>query len=134
MRNHEFTATLLRKNSLRKECLELSIGDIEKVIEDLTEIKAGKLQEDEARKAAEAERMVAIKKIQEQMAAVGLSAADLEKMGGTASGTRPKVAAKYRLVVEDGKVYEWSGRGRTPIVFQQRIDNGASKEDFLIQE
>lgn len=134
MSTPDFTATLLRKNSLRKECLELSIGDIEKVIADLTEIKADKAEEEEARLAAEAERLEAIKKIQEQMAAIGLSPEDIAKVGGAASGKRTKVAAKYRLIDEDGNAHEWSGRGRTPKVFQERIEKGASKEDFRIQE
>jgi DNA-binding protein H-NS len=133
MNNQDFTATLLRKNSLRKECGVLSIADIEKVIADLAEIKDEKVEADEARKAAESERLEAIRKIQEQMAAVGLSPEDLANVGGSASSKRTKVAAKYRLIDEEGNVHEWSGRGRTPKVFQERIENGASKDDFLIQ-
>ncbi|GGO83814.1 hypothetical protein GCM10011348_28550 [Marinobacterium nitratireducens] len=134
MSNLDFAATLLRKNSLRKECVPLSIADIEKVIADLAEIKEEKVEADEARKAAESERLEAIRKIQEQMVAAGLSPEDLASVGASASSKRAKVVAKYRLIDEDGNAHEWSGRGRTPKVFQERINNGASKEDFLIQD
>ena len=43
---------LTRKNSLRKQCQELSIADVEKVIANLTDILAEK-QEEEQKLAAE---------------------------------------------------------------------------------
>lgn len=132
----DFTSTLLRKNSLRKECQVLSVEDLEKVMGDLEEIKSDKVEAENARVAAEAERQAAIKKIQDQMAALGVSANDIAQVAGGSSskGKRGAVAAKYRLTDDDGNVHEWSGRGRTPKVFQERIEKGAKKEDFLIED
>lgn len=132
MSTQDFTSILLRKNSLRKACEDLSFSDLEKAIADLEEIKSDKLEAEQARAEEEAERLEAIKKIQEQMAAAGISAEDIAQVAGGASGKRAKVEAKYRLIDEDGKTHEWSGRGRTPKVFQAQIDQGASKEDFRI--
>ncbi|GGO77126.1 hypothetical protein GCM10011348_05990 [Marinobacterium nitratireducens] len=128
----DFTSILLRKNSLRKAVEEASIADLEKVLADLTEIKAEKLAQKEAEEAAEAERLEAIKKIQEQMAELGLSADDIAAQTAGKTGKKGKVPAKYRLIDADGKPHEWSGRGRMPKVFEERINKGASKEDFLI--
>ncbi|MFC6674063.1 H-NS family nucleoid-associated regulatory protein [Marinobacterium aestuariivivens] len=134
MEKTNFTATLLRKNSLRKACQELSVSDLAKAIQDLEEIKEEKAEAEEARKAVEQERLEAIRKIQEQLAELGLSPEDIEKVGAGKGRVRGSVAPKYRLIDADGTPHEWSGRGRTPKVFQERIDKGAKKEDFLIQE
>lgn len=128
----DFTSTLLRKNSLRKAVEDASIADLEKVLADLAEIKAEKVAQMEAEEAAEAERLEAIKKIQEQMAELGLSAEDIAAQTGGKSGKKGKVPAKYRLIDSDGTPHEWSGRGRMPKVFEERIAKGAKKEDFLI--
>ncbi|MCV6587925.1 MAG: H-NS histone family protein [Marinobacterium sp.] len=125
----EFISKLLRKNSLRKECGELSVAEIEKVISDLSDILADR-QNAEAEKEAElAAKKKVIDDIQARLNEAGLT---LEDLGGTATSEKRTVAPKYRLIDEHGKPHEWSGRGRTPRVFQERFDKGAQKEDFLI--
>lgn len=134
MSDNEFTATLLRKNSLRKACLDASIAELEKAIADLNEIKEEKVAEEKAKAAAEADRLAAIKKIQDQMDKLGLAPEDIADVVGSRGGKKAKVPAKYRLIDADGTPHEWSGRGRTPKIFQERIEKGAHKEDFLIQQ
>ncbi len=133
MSENEFTSTLLRKNSLRKAVTEISVAELEKVLADLQEIRDEKVAAEEERAAADAARLEAVKKIQAQMAELGLSADDLSAGGATAT-KKASVPAKYRLIDTDGKPHEWSGRGRTPRVFLERFEKGAKKEDFLIQK
>lgn len=122
---------LTRKNSLRKQCQELSVADLEKISLDLAEII-------EERKAAEAERAEAereknekIAEIRQTMEAAGIDFSDLQDL--VSLSTKKKVEAKYRITV-DGETHEWSGRGRTPVVFQKYFDeNNKTKEDCLIK-
>lgn len=128
----EFISKLLRKNSLRKECGELSVTELEKVISDLSDILSDRQAKEAEKQAALEEKRNAIKAIQDQLEAAGLS---LEDLGGNATVAEKRtVAPKYRLIDENGKPHEWSGRGRTPRVFQERFDKGAKKEDYLITQ
>ncbi|GGO82685.1 DNA-binding protein [Marinobacterium nitratireducens] len=128
----DFVKNLTRKNSLRKHCQELSVGDIEKALADLGEII-------EERKAAEAEmqaeleaRKAKIEEIRKQMEAAGIGLDELQALKGGETGKR-KVEAKYRITDEEGQVHEWSGRGRTPVVFKEYFEkHGVSKEDTRI--
>lgn len=122
---------LLRKNSLRKQCQELTVTDIEKVIADLTDILEGKREEEVAEQEANRARDEKIAEIRQAMKAAGIGYDDLKDIG--VSVPRKKVEAKYRIVDEDGMEHEWTGRGRTPVVFQQYFEkHGATKEDCLI--
>lgn len=127
----EFLRTLTRKNSLRKQCQELSVEDLRKVLGDITEI----LQEHEAAalaiSEAEKEKAEKIELIRKAMAESGIDYADLKDIVNAAP--KKKVEAKYRVVV-DGVTHEWSGRGRTPVIFQQYFDdNKVTKDSCLIK-
>ncbi|NVK39939.1 MAG: H-NS histone family protein [Oceanospirillaceae bacterium] len=128
----EFVKVLTRKNSLRKQCQELSVGDIEKVLADLGEI-IDERKSEEAEQQAELEaRMAKIEEIRKQMEEAGIGLDDLQALKGADSGKR-KVEAKYRITDEEGQVHEWSGRGRTPVVFKEYFEkHGVSKEDTRI--
>ena len=107
----EFISKLLRKNSLRKECGELSVAELEKVISDLSDILSDKKEAEAEKQAEMAAKLDAIKAIQAQLAEAGLSLEDLGGSGAVAE--KRTVAPKYRLIDENGKPHEWSGRGRT---------------------
>lgn len=127
----DFIKTLTRKNSLRKQCQELSVADIEKVLDDLNAILEEKREEEIARRKAEAEKAAKIEEIRKSILEAGIDLADLEQLVDTAP--KKKVAPKYRIVDEDGVTHEWSGRGRTPLAFQKYFDSGKTKEDCLIK-
>jgi DNA-binding protein H-NS len=123
---------LTRKNSLRKQCQELGVADIEKVISDLNDI----LEEKQAEEAAKAEELAAreekIALIRQTMQDAGLDMDDLQSVIGAAP--KKKVEAKYRITDDEGTVHEWSGRGRTPLAFQAYFDkHGVDKEAVAIK-
>lgn len=126
----DFIKTLTRKNSLRKQCQEMDVSAIEKVVADLSTIIEEKKAEEEAVIAAEAAKSAKIEAIRKSMEDAGLDLSDL--VDSVDLAPKKKVAAKYRLEDEDGTVHEWSGRGRTPLVFQKYFDQGHTKEDCLI--
>jgi len=126
----DFLKTLTRKNSLRKQCAELSVEEIEKVLADLKEIAEDKRAEEEAAQAAEQARAEKIDVIRQTMKDAGI---DLEDLLSAIDVTpKKKVQPKYRIVDEEG-THEWSGRGRTPVAFQRYFEQGHSKEDCLIK-
>lgn len=127
----DFLRILTRKNSLRKHCQELSIDDLEKIMSDLVDILEEHKLEHSAKKEAEKKKTEKIELIRQAMADSGIDFEDLKDLVITTP--KKKVQAKYRVVV-DGIVHDWSGRGRTPVIFQQYFDaNNTTKESCLIK-
>jgi DNA-binding protein H-NS len=127
----DFVRILTRKNSLRKHCQELSIQDLSKIIEDLTHILDEHKSVEKERSEAELVKTQKIEAIRQAMADSGIDFEDLKDLVPVVS--KKKVQAKYRVVVND-VAHEWSGRGRTPVIFQQYFDdNNVTKENCLIK-
>jgi DNA-binding protein H-NS/DNA-binding protein StpA len=123
---------LTRKNSLRKQCQDLSITDIEKIIVDLSdrlkEKEAFELERDEADREKNAKIDMICKTMQES----GIGYNDIKDL--LAAAPKKKVEAKYRITDAAGATHEWSGRGRTPLVFQEYFDtHGVTKDACLIK-
>ena len=88
---------------------------------------------------AQRKKDVAVKKLKAMMDEMGISATDItdsskSKTNGKRAA-RPKkgnkVAPKYQITV-DGVTHQWTGRGRTPVVFRSHVENGGSLDDCLI--
>ena len=88
---------------------------------------------------AQRKKEVAVKKLKSMMDELGISAADItgasKPKGNGKRATGPKkgnkVAPKYQITV-DGVTHQWTGRGRTPVVFKSHVENGGSLDDCLI--
>jgi DNA-binding protein H-NS len=128
----DFLKILTRKNSLRKQCHELSVAELEKVIADLTVITEDKREEEEMFQAAEQEKVAKIEAIRQSMQDAGVDLNDLMGMIGEVAAPKKKVQPKYRITDDAGVEHEWSGRGRTPLAFQAYFDKGFTKDDCLI--
>ncbi|NQZ29654.1 MAG: H-NS histone family protein [Oceanospirillaceae bacterium] len=127
----DFVRMLTRKNSLRKQCQELSVDELSKIITDLGDILEEHKELELARSQAESEKAEKIEAIRKAMQESGIGFEDLREIVPTV--VKKKVQAKYRVTVDD-ITHEWSGRGRTPVVFQQYFDeNNATKESCLIK-
>lgn len=125
----EFAKTLLRKNSLRKQCQDLSVADIEKVLADLTEILEERKEEEARIAAEESKRVEKIEQIRQAMKEAGIDLSDLTDL--TDIAPKKTVKAKYFLVDDQGQRHEWSGRGRTPVVFAEYMKaKGISKDQL----
>jgi DNA-binding protein H-NS len=123
----DFIKNLTRKNSLRKQCQELSLVEIEKVLGDLNEIYTERKEDEAKREAEEKARVEKIEQIRMAMKEAGIDLNDLAEL--TESTPRKSVKAKYVITDDEGKVHEWSGRGRTPVIFQEYMDaKGITKE------
>lgn len=125
----EFAKTLLRKNSLRKQCQDLSVIDIEKVLTDLNDILEERKVEEARLIAEENKRIEKIEQIRLAMKEAGLDLSDLTEL--TEIAPKKTVKAKYFIVDEQGERHEWSGRGRTPIAFADYMQARGIGKDQL---
>ena len=115
----------------------LDIQQLERALENLS-AAAKKLKERETQ-LAKRKKENAVKKLKSMMNELGISAEDIintkqvapkrKRQTGPKKGN--KVAPKYQIVV-DGQPHQWTGRGRTPVVFREHIDQGGSLDDCLI--
>jgi DNA-binding protein H-NS len=126
----DFVKTLLRKNSLRKQCQELSGAEIEKVIADLADILEERKAEEAAKQAEQQAKMAAIDAIRETMRSAGVDLADLMDMVEPVP-KKAAVKAKYQITDAQGEVHTWSGRGRTPTVFAEYMSSKGISKDQL---
>ncbi len=116
----DFIKTLTRKNSLRKQCQEMSLADIDKVIADLNDIRAE--IEEAAQREAEMEqaKKQQVEEIQRLMKEAGIGLDELKQ--GVEPVARKSVKAKYVITDSEGQEHSWSGRGRTPIAFREYME------------
>lgn len=126
------------KVKAKAEARRLSQEELEKLIASLNE--ALKAEKEKTKKKQEKDRVATIRKVNDLLAESGLKPEDLKKNASTARKRKAtgksrkigEVPAKYRLVI-DGKKHEWTGRGRTPKVFQAYFDAGNSRESCAIK-
>ncbi len=116
----DFIKTLTRKNSLRKQCQDMNLADIDKVIADLNDIRAE--IEEAAQRNAEMEqaKQQQVEEIQRLMKEAGIGLDELKQ--GVEPVARKSVKAKYVIQDSEGQEHSWSGRGRTPIAFREYMD------------
>ncbi len=135
----EFISILTHARRLKAAVEVLTIEQLEEVHAKLGRIIEDKVAEVEAHKAANADRLAKIEELKSQLAAAGISPAELlggaevatKGAKGGKGGKRAPRAAKYRYS-ENGEEKTWTGQGRMPSAMANAIANGATKESFLI--
>jgi len=98
----------------------------EKIIED--RIAA---EEDERKKNAE--KVEKIEKYREMLAADGIDPDELITESPVKKGKRAPRPPKYEIMDSSGKRVTWTGQGRMPNVFKERVEAGESIDNFLIK-
>lgn len=132
--------SLTRKTSLRKATKEFSVSELETVAHNLAEILREREEEETKAREAEAEKQAKLSQMRKQMAAAGITEAELmAALGGSTSSSKSKkargtVPPKYDITDKDGNTHQWTGRGRTPKVFEEYFKKGGSKKDCLIKK
>lgn len=123
------------KAAANRAVKSLDIQEIERALANLS-AAAETIKERESLRA-QRKKEVAVKKLKSMMDEMGISAADIagiskpngKRTAGPKKGN--KVAPKYQITV-DGTTYQWTGRGRTPVVFRSHVESGGSLDDCLI--
>jgi len=126
----DFIKILTRKNSLRKHCQNMELAEIEKVIADLTDIRA---EIEEAKQREEQEKQAKQEKVEEIQRLMREANIGLEELKQNVEPVARKktVRAKYVITDSEGNEHTWSGRGRTPVAFREYMDaNNLTKEQL----
>lgn len=121
------------KAKARAAAKELTIDQLENIIAGFSSALEKLKIEAEVKAKQEAEK---IKKAEELAKLIAESGLTLDEIAGISTVKNPAVKTKnvepkYRLMI-DGEEYLWTGRGRTPKVFQNYFDAGNSKESCAI--
>lgn len=115
----------------------LTVEQIERAIANLS--AAAKIVQQRDALKAQRKKEVAVKKLKSMMNELGISADDIVGAIKTKSTKRKstgpkkgnKVAPKYQITV-NGVAHQWTGRGRTPVVFKDFVAQGGALDDCLI--
>ena len=115
----------------------LTVEQIERAIANLS--AAAKIVQQRESLKAQRKKEVAVKKLKSMMTELGISADDIAGTGKAKPAKRKstgpkkgnKVAPKYQITV-NGVVHQWTGRGRTPVVFKNHVAQGGALDDCLI--
>jgi len=136
----EFQQAATRLNSLRRELKEMSLADIDKLSDNIAKIRAELEEEKMIEAAKEEERKAVIAAALEQLKASGLSKEEIESVisGRSTGEAKPKqvrgpVAPKYKVIDNEGNEHTWTGRGKTPLIFQQIKESEGDLEAYLIK-
>lgn len=123
---------LTKKTTLRTIIKDATNSQIEKIIANLNSILEERAEEEAKRKEALALKTEAIEKIKSAMKEANIDIADLNIDPVSTQVSRGKKAeAKYAIVDEKGNRHEWSGRGRTPKIFDEYMARNAIEKDGL---
>ena len=130
----EFINIVRHKNRLRAACKNLSIDQLQTIIEQLTEFIAKRREKEAAAQAELAKQAAKKQEIVNAILAAGLSLDDFMSFENSdkAKSTRKPVPPQYRITDKQGKIHEWTGRGRTPKAFQAYFDQGGTRDDCRI--
>jgi DNA-binding protein H-NS len=129
----EFSEITRNKSRFRAACKDLSIEQLKTMAHHLSEFIEKRAQEEVIRAEQSAKKNTERKAILTAIAKAGLTPEDFFSADAAQTKkVRKPVAPKYRLTDKQGTKHEWSGRGRTPKVFEHYFNNGGSKDSCLI--
>ena len=125
------------KAAAKNAVKSLTVEQIERAIANLS--AAAKIVQQRDALKAQRKKEVAVKKLKSMMNELGISADDITgavkaksaKRKSTGPKKGNKVAPKYQITV-NGVAHQWTGRGRTPVVFKDYVAQGGALDDCLI--
>lgn len=129
---NEFSAILCHAKRFKGNVKELSIEQLEEVKLKLDKIIEDRTLELEVRRKGEAEHLEKIKRIQEIMAAEGVEASELQFSATVKAAKKAPRQPKYEINNAEGDRITWTGQGRMPNLFKNRLEQGEKIESFLI--
>ena len=132
----EVLKTLSNIRSLRVIAREVSLEQLESLLEKVTIVVEEKREAVKAQEAEAAKRLEGLNKYRELLAQDGISAEELALLLGSSSESKKREPraprpAKYKYV-DNGVEKTWTGQGRTPSAIQKALDAGKSLKDFEI--
>ncbi|AAU37929.1 H-NS family histone-like protein [Basfia succiniciproducens] len=133
---NEVIKTLNNLRRLRSMAKELSIEQLENIIEKFQLVIEEKKAEELEIKRLEEERKNRLEKYRELLKEDGITADELAQIlagkNNTAKAKRAPLSAKYKYINENGEQKTWTGQGRMPKAIQLQLNAGKSLSDFAI--
>lgn len=129
----EFVRIITHARRFKSAVKEVGVERLEEIKMRLEEIIADRVAEEEKAKVANEKRLDKIREYREQLAADGIDPEELQDGSAVKTGKRAPRQPKYEIWDKDGKHITWTGQGRTPNVFKERIETGDPIETFLIE-
>lgn len=136
----DFIATLCNSRLLRLALKNTELETIELACQKLNDIYKERKAEEEEKQQQQAQRLDALKNIKALMHENGLSLEDLDSLIKEDVLNQPKkqtrnVPPKYQFTDETGKIYTWTGQGRTPSILTACMAREhKSIEEYLIKQ
>lgn len=121
--------------TLRAQAREVSISDLEDMLEKLEAVVNERREADATIASEIKEKEEKLAKYRQMLLEDGIDLSELTAADNSAGKTRARRAprpAKYQYTDEYGEAKSWTGQGRTPAVIKQALDAGKKLEDFLI--
>lgn len=131
---NDFLTIISNKKRFRAACKGLSVKQLTLIANHLSEFIEKQSQDEEALAQITAKKKAEKEAILNAIADAGLTPADFfsSEPSNKEKKPRKRVAPKYRITDAQEIQHEWSGRGRTPKVFERYFNNGGSKDSCRI--
>ncbi|OOR99339.1 DNA-binding protein H-NS-like protein [Haemophilus paracuniculus] len=133
----EFAKQLTNLRSLRAVARDLTLEQLESVVEKVQIVLEEKREEVKAAEIENAKLLEGLNKYKELLAKDGISAEELAALLGN-TGERKKREPraprppKYKFIDVNGNEKTWTGQGRTPREIQAALNQGKTLADFAI--
>jgi len=129
----DFIRIITHVRRFKSAVKELSIDQLEETKDKLSKIIEERKSEVEAERKANENRLQKINKYKEMLAADGIDLDELQDVAGLRTGRRGPRKPKYEIWNEAGERITWTGQGRMPNIFKQRVESGEPLDTFLIE-
>ena len=120
------------KSRIRSLFKDISVHELEKMLDRLKDVHKEKLQSRVKEDARRQKKLDDIAAIQKEMAELGVTLSDLDSIGDSGKSTkRRRIVAKHTFQYENaaGETIEWEGSttGRLPKEFQEYLERTKKK-------
>lgn len=128
----DFVQIVGHARRFKKATKSLSIDELVEVKAKLEKIIEDRIASEAEENKKNAEKIEKIKKIREMLAEEGIEPDELVLEAPVKKGKRAPRPPKYAITDANGNRVTWTGQGRMPNIFKERVERGESIDNFLI--
>ena len=131
---NDFLRIITHARRFKSALKEIGVDQLEEVKIKLQKIIDDRIAEEKAEKIENAQKNAKIQKIKEMLAAEGIDPEELLDESTDKPSKRASRQPKYEIWNEAGEHITWTGQGRMPNVFKERIKDGETLDTFSIDK
>ncbi|MBK4764964.1 MAG: DNA-binding protein [Pantoea sp. Brub] len=120
--------------TLRAQARELSLNDLEEILEKLTVVVTERREEAETEEIQHREKEEKLSKYRDMLMADGINPNELLGVLDLHKKRNKRIPrpAKYFYIDKTGEQKSWTGQGRTPVAIKKALAEGKKLDSFLI--